>query len=396
MLFGRSLGLCSVAAMALIVAAPALADVKAGEEAWGRGDYAAAVQQLEGPAAQGDPYAQFLLAQAYRLGRGVTRDLAKAEMLFGKAAAQGHLEAGDFYGLMMFDRGERAAAMPYIRSAADRGDPRAQYLLGIAHFNGDLAPKDWVRAYALMTLAQSAGLPQAAPAITQMDQHIPLAQRQAAASLAAKLGEEAETNRRNQLAAADLGSRIVPPAAPASAAPASAPRGSPPAPAKPVVSPRPPQVATTGLPSTGAAPTGLPPAPLPTPLPAPRPPFGLAQAETPPAAPAPSDPGDMAEAPPPPPAPRPAVRPAPRPAAAVATATGPWRVQLGAFGVASNADALWARVKGRPEIAGHPRANVKAGAVTRLLATGYASREAANRACSALSAAGIACLPMQD
>lgn len=371
MILGRLVGRCSLATVALVLATPALGDVKSGEDAWNRGDYATAAQQWEAPAAQGDPDAQFHLAQAYRLGRGVTRDLAKAELLFGKAAAQGHVEAGDFYGLMMFDRGERAAAMPYIRAAADRGDPRAQYLLGIAHFNGDLAPKDWVRAYALMTLAQSAGLPQAAPAMTQMDQHIPLAQRQAAASLAARLGEQAETNRRNQLAAADLGSKVVPTAAPTAAPPLPAPQ--------------PTRVASADV-------LPPPPAPLPAPLPAPRPPFGLGQTAPTTYGEAPGGDADMPEAAAP--AARPVARPASRPPAVAAS--GPWRVQLGAFGVASNADALWARVKGRPEIAGHARANVKVGAVTKLQATGFASRDAANRACSALAAAGITCLPVQD
>ncbi|MFC3592878.1 SPOR domain-containing protein, partial [Novosphingobium piscinae] len=95
----------------------------------------------------------------------------------------------------------------------------------------------------------------------------------------------------------------------------------------------------------------------------------------------------------------PAARPAaakPSPAAAPAPAAGPWRVQLGAFGVAANADALWARVKGRPELAGHPRANVRSGAVTKLQATGFASREAAGRACAALAGAGVSCLAVQD
>ena len=367
------------AALLIPAHAPALADVKSGEDAWNRGDYTVAVQQWEGPAEQGDPDAQFHLAQAYRLGRGVPRDLAKAELLFGKAAAKGHVEAGDFYGLMMFDRGERATAMPYIRAAADRGDPRAQYLLGIAHFNGDLAPKDWVRAYALMTLAQTASLPQAAQAIAQMDQHIPLPQRQAGASLATKLGEEAEANRRNQLAAADLGGPAIPPtvaaADPAPLPPAAAAR-TPPA--------RKPPVRTASV--------GLPPAPSPYPAPVtmPEPSSAsgtlLANAGQ-------NDPAPMPE-PAPEPAPMPAVRPAARPAAA--SASGPWRVQLGAFGVAANADAMWARVKGRPEIAGHPRANVKTGAVSKLQATGYASRDAASRACAGLAAAGITCLPVTD
>ena len=60
-----------LAGTVLAVAAPALADVKAGVDAWARGDYAAAVKEWRGPATAGDADAQFNLAQAYRLGRGV-------------------------------------------------------------------------------------------------------------------------------------------------------------------------------------------------------------------------------------------------------------------------------------------------------------------------------------
>lgn len=362
-------------AAALAFAAPALADVKAGTDAWARGDYVAAIQEWQDPAERGDPDAQFNLAQAYRLGRGVPRDLVKAELLYSKAAAQGHLQAADNYGLLMFDRGERTQAMPYIRAAADRGDPRAQYLLGIAHFNGDNAPLDWVRAYALMTLAQSAGLPQAAGAIAQMDEHIPLAQRQAAASLAAQLAEQAEANRNSQVAASDLGAkppiRSVSPSVAAADAPgadfARAPEQAAATPNQPA---KPPAVApgpTPTPPPPRAAPPARPPAPA------------VAEAATPPA--------------PKPAAPKPA---APKPAPPKAAATGGWRVQLGAFGVAANADAAWARARARPELAGHGRMNVKAGTVTKLQAGGFATREAAARACASLSAAGFTCLAVQD
>lgn len=70
--------------------------------------------------------------------------------------------------------------------------------------------------------------------------------------------------------------------------------------------------------------------------------------------------------------------------------SGPYRIQLGAFAVKSNADALWNRVRGRAEIAGHPRADLGT-TVTRLLATGY-SQAGVQRACAALKAGGFACL----
>ena len=75
---------------------------------------------------------------------------------------------------------------------------------------------------------------------------------------------------------------------------------------------------------------------------------------------------------------------------ALANTSGTWRVQLGAFGVASNADAMWAKLRARPELAGHARLNVKAGAVIKLQAGGF-SQAAAQAACGRLKAAGITC-----
>ena len=185
----------AAALLAAFAAAPALADVKAGVDAWSRGDYAAAVREWEAPAAAGDPDAMFNLGQAYRLGRGVVANPARAEALYARAAAAGHLQAADTYGLMLFQDGRREAALPYIQDAARRGDPRSQYLIGIAHFNGDLVAKDWTRAYALLTLASGAGLDQAVAAIAEMDRHIPLEQRQQAEALAVLLRNAAEAAR---------------------------------------------------------------------------------------------------------------------------------------------------------------------------------------------------------
>ncbi len=360
----RNYGLALVLA-GLFLAAPSYAEVKAGTDAWARGDYAGAIAQWQAPAAAGDPDAQFNLAQAYRLGRGVQRNLVRAEELFARAAAQGHVQAADNYGLLMFDRGERTAAMPYVRAAAERGDPRAQYLLGIAHFNGDLAPRDWTRAYALMTLAQAAGLPQAAPALTEMDRNIPVAQRQAAATLATQLAQSAEAKRASQLAAADLAPPVPRPAAPVSAikTPAARPAAVP-APAAAI--PAAVAVAAASSPATAGADYARPPVPVAAP-PRPAPP--------------------VATAPKPIVAPKAAPRPAP---------SGKWRVQLGAFGVAANADTLWAKARARPELSGHPRLDVRAGKVIKLQAAGFASREAASAACAALGKGGLTCLPVEN
>jgi uncharacterized protein len=171
-------------ALACLISSPAMADVKAGVDAWERGDYPGAVKEWRGPAINGDADAQFNLGQAYKLGRGVPADLKQAEDWYQKAAIQGHLQANDNYGLVLFQNGNRQRAMPYIEKSAARGEPRAQYLLGTALFNGDLVGKDWVRAYALMTRASASGLPAASASLAQMDKYVPLDQRQLGLAMA--------------------------------------------------------------------------------------------------------------------------------------------------------------------------------------------------------------------
>jgi cell division protein FtsN len=357
----------------LLASGAALADVKAGVDAWGRGDYAAAVREWEAPAAAGDADAMFNLGQAYRLGRGVTADPARAEALYARAAAAGHLQAADTYGLMLFQSGRQVAALPYIQDAAGRGDPRAAYLLGVAHFNGDIVPEDWVRAYALLTLANAQGLPQAAAAIAQMDQHIPLAQRQQGAGLAVELQRQADATRGRQFAAADL--EMGPGAAPGE------PLAQPPL--ARASAPRTPQPAATAAvsPSIAAASAAVAEASRATGTESP------AEAGASYARRAAETPREQVAA----------VQPAARPrrparAAAVAATEGPWRVQLGAFSVRGNADRLWAKLSGRGELAGKTRLMVSAGGMTKLQAGGYASRDSADTACRSLKRSGQECL----
>ena len=343
------------------MAAPALADVRGGVDAWGRGDYAAAVAAWEGPAASGDADAMFNLAQAYRLGRGVQQDEARAEALYFRAAQAGHVQAADTYGLMLFQAGRRAEALPYVEDAARRGDPRSQYLLGIAHFNGDFVEQDWVRAYALLTLSNSAGLPQAAPAIAQMDEHIALDDRRQAALLAEEMRAEALAARTAELAAADLALRGSGESAPEVAPSQRVPR---------------PIASVAVSPSVAAARSAIEEARSATGTDSPA---QAGAAFTAPAAPAPS---------------AAAARAVPSAASAAASAAtgGPWRVQLGAFSVRANAERLWNQLAGRPELAGAERMMVASGNVTRLLAGGYASQAAAQNACNALKRGGQDCL----
>ncbi len=325
---------------------PAFADlksdgVKSGVEAWGRGEYPAAIKAWRPLAISGDADAQFNLGQAYKLGRGVPVDLKQAEDWYRKAALQGHLQAEDNYGLVMFQNGNRQQALPWVEKSAARGEPRAQYILGTALFNGDMVTKDWTRAYALMTRASAAGLAPASASLAQMDRYIPLEQRQQGLSLARSM----------EMAASR-------PALPPLAANQSAP-------------PRPSQQ-IGGV----VRPVDLPPS----------------QPNFPPI-----DQSAVATTP------RPVAIATPRVAAVVRAAPARpavvagkgWRVQLGAFGEESRARALYTQLERR--VAGLSDLQpylVKAGSVTRLQAGPISNAAAADKICVAVRAAGNACLPI--
>jgi uncharacterized protein len=228
--------------------APAV-EVKAGVDAWSRGDYRQAVDKWRPAAVAGDADAQFNLAQAYKLGRGVPTDLGMAEEWYRRAALQGHRQAEENYGLALFQNDKRNEAVQWLEKSVARGEPRSQFVLGTMLFNGDAVQKDWVRAYGLMVRANAAGLPQAAQTLAQMDKYVGLAERQKGIELARRL--ETETGR-VALASADL------PAAPAqnpSPAPAPQPR---PAPARPDTAQSP-----APKPAAAPAPTRAAPAPAP-------------------------------------------------------------------------------------------------------------------------------------
>jgi TPR repeat protein len=156
-------------------------------------DDSAAIAELRPLAIAGDPDAQVHLGQAYQLGRGVPVDLKLAEDWFRRAAQHGSDDGKDNYGLVLFQTGKRAQALPYIEDAAGRGNPRAQYILGTALFNGDMIAKDWPRSYAMMTRASTAGIPAARNSLSEMDKYIPLDQRKRGLVLAEAFANHASS-----------------------------------------------------------------------------------------------------------------------------------------------------------------------------------------------------------
>lgn len=167
-----------------------LADVKKGVDAWAKGDYQTAVKEWQDPALNGDADAQFNLGQAYASGRGVEANTQKAEVWYALAAKQGHLKAINNYGLMLFKQDKRMEAMPFLDRSALRGEPRAQYIMGTAYFNGELVNKDYIKAYAFMSLASTAGLVQANKSLQSMNDFLPEEERQKALDMANAMKSE--------------------------------------------------------------------------------------------------------------------------------------------------------------------------------------------------------------
>lgn len=316
-------------AVAMAIATPAFAGTAEGYAMWQNGDFFGAVREWRTAAIAGDPVAQFNLARAYQLGRGVPLDSKMAESWFGKAAAQGHLPSRDNYGLVLFQNGDREMAMPYITDAAKRGDPRAQYVLGTALFNGDTVKKDWPLAYAMMTRASAGGIGPASASLAQMDKFIPADQRQKGLALARVL-ETAKPQMPDEM----LGDATAATPTRQAVQPVQLPQsqvGAPPIPVAPPVK---------------AAPKVEKPKPA------------IVAAKPAPAS----------------------VKPAPEP-------SGNWKVQLGAFGSTAAARTAWATLQKNVGALGPYSASYQpAGVMTRLQAGPLPSRAAANTLCAAVKA----------
>ena len=158
--------------------------VRAGIDAWQKGDAAGAVAIWRPLAEKGDADAAFNLGQAYRLGRGVSLDLAQAQIWLERAARKDHVDAQTTLGLLLFQNGNHVAAMRWLNGAAEAGEPRALLLVGTALYNGDGVARDPVKAYAYVSRAAAQGLAPAKATLADMDSVMPLEQRQEGVALA--------------------------------------------------------------------------------------------------------------------------------------------------------------------------------------------------------------------
>jgi cell division septation protein DedD len=229
----KTVGAIALVALGLgtAVAAPNTS-VKAGIEAWQRSDYAAAVGIWRPLADKGDADAAFNLGQAYRLGRGVPSNLAIAQTWLERAARKGHVDAQTTLGLMLYDLGNRVAALRWLKSAAEQGEPRALLIDGTALFNGESVSRNAVLAYAYVSRAAAQGLEPAQKTLSEMDRMLPLDQRlegvalaQAKVAVAVKIPAPAPEPPKSSKPAAKAPAKIAAKVLPKTTPPAAAATG---------------------------------------------------------------------------------------------------------------------------------------------------------------------------
>src|SRR3982751_6385373 len=234
---------------ALLLALPAAASaqsVRAGIQAWQRADYSAAVAIWRPLAEKGDADAAFNLGQAYRLGRGVPTTIAAATTWFQRAAAKGHVDAETTLGLLLFQNGDQAGGLKWLKAAAEKGEPRALLVYGTALVNGDGVLQNPVLGYAYVSRAAAQGLAPAKETLAQLDKLLPLADRKKGVAIARQKAKVAPPPRsaRAKAAAKPVQTAEATPAPtpkPAAANPAAT---KPAAKAAPAPKPAPPKPAT--------------------------------------------------------------------------------------------------------------------------------------------------------
>jgi len=156
----------------------AVADYSAGNEAFLKGDYKAALGEFRPLANEGHEFAQASLGLMYASGRGVPKDYRQAVYWYRKAAVQGNSVAQNNLGVM-YSGGQgvpedHQKAVYWYRNAAVQGNAIAQNNLGIMYATGQGVSVDYVLAYAWSNLAADRGEGRAADMkkflSTKMDQ----------------------------------------------------------------------------------------------------------------------------------------------------------------------------------------------------------------------------------
>lgn len=189
-----------------------------------------AIELYEKAAAQGNSSANLNLGAAYYTGDGVDRDVAKATAYFEKVSLTDNPIVGRYLGDIylndanatnydkafryytiaanagdlaafkelgqMYQRGlgvekNETLAKEFLLYAASERHAPAQYMLGVMYANGDGVPRDWIEAYAWLSLANSQKLKAAQEALDRLTPSLSLSDIDAARRKALELQQTA-------------------------------------------------------------------------------------------------------------------------------------------------------------------------------------------------------------
>jgi len=156
-----------------LVAAAAPAAVPGAQATWDAGHYREAFAAAIEPAQAGDAQAEFLLGEAYRLGRSVDQDMIQAGSWYARAARQGHVASAAALGELLVGMHRSGEAIPWLTLAASHDHPRATAFLAAIYYTGDGVEQDLILATTLMKKAAAEGSPEAKAKLALMDDTAP-------------------------------------------------------------------------------------------------------------------------------------------------------------------------------------------------------------------------------
>lgn len=147
----------------------AIAAVPDAQAYWDAGQYRQAFAAAVEPAQAGDARAEFLLGEAYRLGRSVDPDPAQARDWYARAARQGDVASAAALGELLVGMRRSSEAVPWLTLAASHNHARATAFLAAIYYTGDGAEQDLILATTLMKKAAAEGSPEAKAKLAMMD-----------------------------------------------------------------------------------------------------------------------------------------------------------------------------------------------------------------------------------
>lgn len=126
-----------------------------------RGDYAAVIKIVRGPASKGEAWAQAWVGDAYFKGEGVSQDYAEAFKWYGLAARQGDALAQFNVGVMYKDglgvAQDHVQAVKWYHLAAQQKNIKAQSDLGLMYATGQGVAKNYAEAIKWFRLVAQQG-----------------------------------------------------------------------------------------------------------------------------------------------------------------------------------------------------------------------------------------------